>query len=652
MLASCGYGSDGRQGAAAPIVVTSTDDVVGVDGRCTLREAIEVANRDEADPATGECRAGHGRDVIHFALDARSGSTGPDGVATIGLTRPLPLITEAVIIDGYSQPGARPNAAPSPEPLDGRLVVELDGHRAGEGADGLRFGPTSDGSTIRGLVIGGFDRSGIVIDADDVHVEGSYIGTDPTGTRARGNGFAGIAPGQRKGRGEVIGGRRPGARNLIAANGSSATYPSTGAAILGNFIGTDVSGTRPLPNATVDGAGALSIDDAPDVVVGGGPGGANVISGNASMGIAPTSSTNLQVLGNRIGTDWSGTAPLPNEAGVVLSGAQTGTVIGGTGDDEANLISGNLRAGVVDGSEDRVQILGNTIGLDLAGAEPIPNAIGVATRAATVLGGELPERGNTIAGNSAVNVMVRGADVHATGATIAGNRIGTNGTGAVDAAITAVQGAGVWIAGDVGATSVGTDAGNLILGNRGFGVGISSYASEGGDAATPFAVVVAGNEIGETRPGAPWAGSTGEAIEWFGAEDTTVPYHLLDPTPEELTLFGPDDGAGAARPSRPVVEWARQEGSTIQVHLHLGTSDADARCRVDISLTPASDPLGSRTPLGHRTVPAAGSRSIEVPAPKAPIPSGTLVRAAATCSGGSATGATSELSQGVALTAG
>jgi CSLREA domain-containing protein len=60
---------------AAQITVNSLeDDADGQDGECTLREAITSANTDTAsgDPATGECAAGSGHDVIQFVLPGNS----------------------------------------------------------------------------------------------------------------------------------------------------------------------------------------------------------------------------------------------------------------------------------------------------------------------------------------------------------------------------------------------------------------------------------------------------------------------------------------------------------------------------------------------------------------------------------------------------
>ena len=51
--------------AATTITVNTTEDAIGNDGRCSLREAVIAANRDIASGAlAGECLAGSGADTI------------------------------------------------------------------------------------------------------------------------------------------------------------------------------------------------------------------------------------------------------------------------------------------------------------------------------------------------------------------------------------------------------------------------------------------------------------------------------------------------------------------------------------------------------------------------------------------------------------
>lgn len=637
------------------LVVDSVADVVATDGSCTLREAIVAANTDLAD---ADCGGGAGADHISFRLDGPADFVVAEAAGyTIRPSSQLPALTAPVTIDGYSQPGARPNRAASPGPLDGRLLVQLEGSVAGPSASGLVFAPGSDGSSVRGLVIGGFgvgDRSGngIVIDAADVAVQGDYIGTDPTGTLANGNGFAGFTSSPGSGaRGERIGGTHPSARNLISGNGSSAGYPHSGAVIQGNYIGTDVTGSRALPNASVSDAGALSIDEARGVTVGGDePGATNLVSGNASYGLAPEISPELVIAGNLIGTDWTGRVPLPNTVGIIVAGDQTGSVIGGGSHGASNLVSGNLVAGIVDGSTGGLHVVGNTVGLDLDAVTPIPNAIGVALRSDAVVGGPGEHR-NVISGNTAINVLVKGFETPAWGATVLGNLIGTAGDGTPSPEISAVQGAGVWVTGNAVGNVIGGAIGNRIAGNRGFGVGVSSFVDADGTSGVPTDTLVVGNEIFGTTPGPTWPGSTGLAIDLFSATDTTQPVHPLDPFPEELSGLGPgtvdpDGGPPASGVPSPTITSAELVQRTLTVRLDLAPGDVGlpTQQRIDVYLNLDADPGAARLPVGYAVVETTGDRVIELQVPAWIDPDARWVTATVTRLGADGAGSTGELS--------
>jgi hypothetical protein len=82
-------------------------------------------------------------------------------------------------------------------------------------------------------------------------VEGNLIGTDVTGTAALGNRTDGVFLLNGASR-NVAGGTAPGARNVISGNagrGVEIDLPeTTGNVVQGNYIGADVTGTRPLGN--------------------------------------------------------------------------------------------------------------------------------------------------------------------------------------------------------------------------------------------------------------------------------------------------------------------------------------------------------------------------------------------------------------------
>jgi hypothetical protein len=196
-------------------------------------------------------------------------------------------------------------------------------------------------------------------------VEGNYVGTDFSGAVGLGNGLSGLviqdAPGN------TIGGSTPGAGNVISGNGGHGVFlfdangPTNDNEILGNRIGTNAAGTSAIAN----GLDGVRVSGAVDTTIGGtAPGAGNLISGNTFNGLRiDEGASGVEVLGNRIGLDATGSAALPNVAnGVIIVGASDNTV-GGIPADAANVISGNSRSGVtVTGASQRNAILGNSIG--------------------------------------------------------------------------------------------------------------------------------------------------------------------------------------------------------------------------------------------------------------------------------------------------
>ncbi len=209
-------------------------------------------------------------------------------------------------------------------------------------------------------------------------IEGNFIGTDPTGTIARGNGLDGILV---TGSANQIGSASPSDRNVLSANqtGVQIVDPAQENAIQGNYIGIDATGLHPLGNNSHEGIGLEF-----DLSSGNGAAG-NVISGNANYGIFNFFSTNNNFTGNLIGTDATGMVALGNGLdGVLINESPVTTV-------QSNLISGNGRAGVdlMSGNTANTSVDGNDIGTDAAG---IPSW---ATRASGSMSGR---RGTRLAG--------------------------------------------------------------------------------------------------------------------------------------------------------------------------------------------------------------------------------------------------------------
>ncbi len=200
-------------------------------GACTLRAAIQQANETTA------------ADDIAFNIPG----VGPH---TIMPTSPLPAISSPLGLDGYTQPGAKPDEYPFWTGSDAILKIELDGSLAGAEVDGLRL--TATGSIIRGLAVNHFGGYGFRL-TSGARLIGNYVGTDATGDAAAANRQGGIlltAPGE-AGRIES---------NLISGNsGPGATVVSDGNVFIAeNMIGTAADGVTPMGNTAsgilVDGA--------------------------------------------------------------------------------------------------------------------------------------------------------------------------------------------------------------------------------------------------------------------------------------------------------------------------------------------------------------------------------------------------------------
>ena len=166
--------------------------------------------------------------------------------------------------------------------------------------------------------------------------------------------------------GTVIGGTTPGARNVISGNDRygviSSGFGTAGTQVLGNYIGTDVTGTIDLGNTA---GGVLLTEGSPNSVVGGTVAGArNVISGNDGDGVLISGTTGAKVRGNFIGTDKTGTADLGNSLnGIRIDSSAHNSVIGGTVAGSRNIISGNDQNGIaiLDAGTTGNKVLGNRI---------------------------------------------------------------------------------------------------------------------------------------------------------------------------------------------------------------------------------------------------------------------------------------------------
>lgn len=228
---------------------------------CTLRDAIVEADQSE-EP-----------DVITFGV-----------AGTIKPEFPLPELEGSITVDATTAPG-----------WDGSPVLYLDGSEAffegGSWGMRVRSGGTA---SIYGLAIGEFDLGIWFEPGSSGEACGNYVGTDVTGTQARPN-FDGIlvdlgAEGVRVGRGcGDLGG------NLVSGNVDFGIYVvGEGVEVDQNLVGTDASGTAPLPNGpppeTVEpfGGGIYVTPEAAEVLIGGTDVGGlphNVVAFNRGPGV-------------------------------------------------------------------------------------------------------------------------------------------------------------------------------------------------------------------------------------------------------------------------------------------------------------------------------------------------------------------------------
>ncbi len=266
--------------AAATYTVTNTAD----SGAGSLRQAILDAN------------ANAGADTIAFDIPGA-------GVHTISPVTALPSITEQATIDGYTQPGASANTLPLAQGTNAVILIELDGQGAAQGPAGLFL--SAAGTVVRGLSIAHW-TSEISVDHPNCVIAGNFLGIDAAGTahpnpdHYSGTGVTLIYSGTT---GTQVGGPNPADRNVISGNVCGINASQAGTVIQGNLVGTDVSGTRAIPNT----GGGVSLTNA-GVVGGPGSNDGNVIAANGNQQLTVAGGAIVQ--GNFIGTDATGTLDL------------------------------------------------------------------------------------------------------------------------------------------------------------------------------------------------------------------------------------------------------------------------------------------------------------------------------------------------------
>ncbi len=387
-------------GMSATYTVINTND----SGAGSLRQAIADAN------------AAPGADNIYFNIpDTDPNYDAGTGCWTITLNSQLPMIMTGYInIDARTQETNQGN----------RNIYGYEIILAKSGTFDYPFLLVSPGNAIKGFIISGWTY-GIMIansTATGNTISHNFIGCNyRADTAAASPNQYGIAMAN-SASGTIV------FDNIISGNtiAGIAITGSTGNNIYNNRIGTDSSGTFPVPNNV-----GIAIQDASSNNIGSTFGQFNLISGNTMGGIVidGLSSKNNAIYGNRIGTTLTGLDSLPNESGIILSYANS-TTIGGSTYAHRNLISGNGGMGIVlNGTGTRLNtIIGNFIGCDITGVAPLPNYGGIAIKSnahSNTIGGINAAERNIISANYEMGVYIEASDSNV----IVNNFIGPDSTG-------------------------------------------------------------------------------------------------------------------------------------------------------------------------------------------------------------------------------
>ena len=400
--------------AATVTVTTTLDDITPNNGSVSLREAITAINAGNnlGDPDIMAHTVGTfgTNDTINFNIAGSGVKTINVGTDASASGIPLPTMTKPRTIDGYSQAGASVNTLANAD--NAVILIELNGTGAGSSANGLTLGAGSGGSTIRGLVINRFAANGIVVQSNGNTILGNFVGTNPTGTTRMPNG----------------------------------TFPNSGDGVV-------------IQNASNNVVGTSS------------PADRNVVSGNALVGVHITGTLSTPATGNKIQGNFVGVAadgisgvgtrtdpaPAPgstegnNLFGIEISGGNSNTV-GGTVAGEHNVVGFNADGITMDNGAQSNIIQGNFVGVGANGVTPVGNTLhGISMRSSNgfaaplgppqtneqgvsfnLIGGIVAGAGNLVEFNGTGGIAVFGNPVSASGQpnignTILGNSIFENG---------------------------------------------------------------------------------------------------------------------------------------------------------------------------------------------------------------------------------
>ncbi|MBL7961407.1 fibronectin type III domain-containing protein, partial [bacterium] len=297
-----------------------------------------------------------------------------------------------------------------------------------------KYTKVGNGTVAGRNVVSGNSFDGIVIQqySDSSEVFGNYVGLDASGTLAVANGGIGVHVRDTTS-GVRIGGITAGFGNVISGNGAEGVNLSwSGNFVEGNLIGVDATGLSALPNGQgvlINGSDATN-----NTIGGSNPNARNTISGNSGEGIHIYQANNNNVLGNYIGTDSTGTAAIANGGPGLNLFQSRGNHIGGNQLGNRNVISGNANFGILFSGSDSNFVFGNYIGTDITGSLDLGNTnfgFLVENSNKNIIGENSTLGRNVISGNdnAGIGLTTNTQYVSSNKNKIVGNYIGTQADG-------------------------------------------------------------------------------------------------------------------------------------------------------------------------------------------------------------------------------
>lgn len=352
----------------------------------------------DASPGNGVCATSGSVCTLRAAMQEANARAGADtilfdsSIVLINPSSPLPILTDN-----------------SGTTIRGNYHTWILGSGAGVNTHGFRL--ASDNNKLQGLMISGFNGSGVFIDGGDNNVIG--VDSDTTNDDAEGNWITN--------------------NNLYGVY----IYNGNNNRVAGNQIGINTgpnhTGVRiELGSENLIGIDGNGISDSLE---------RNIISGNTYNGIEINDSDNNTVAGNYIGVNASGDQAMPNGYyGVFIREGATENIIGTNGDGqgdaaERNVISCNSSDGIIiHGANTEINdIYGNLIGLFPDGVTGCGNGLNgiyiLAGAKYSNIGGS-GSRSNIIAHNWGRGVVID--DVNTYGHQIRQNSIYSNGNLGID----------------------------------------------------------------------------------------------------------------------------------------------------------------------------------------------------------------------------